>query len=169
MVILALGTNLGDCAANLRRAIGELGRYGEVVAVSGVYGSDAWGFESGNRFMNIVLTYRTGLSPEALLDCTQEIERRMGRTAKSTDGGYKDRIIDIDLIDYDGMTLSTERLTLPHPLMQERNFVLYPLCDVAPEWVHPLFGQTAAEMKRRSPDSSPLVLLDVELSDGVTA
>ncbi len=163
MVILALGTNLGDCAANLRRAIGELGRYGEVVAVSGVYGSDAWGFESGNRFMNIVLTYRTGLSPEALLDCTQEIERRMGRTTKSTDGGYKDRIIDIDLIDYDGMTLSTERLTLPHPLMQERNFVLYPLCDVAPEWVHPLFGQTAAEMKSLCRDENRVSPLDIAL------
>lgn len=163
MVILALGTNLGDCAANLRRAIDELGRYGEVVAVSGVYGSDAWGFESGNRFMNIVLTYRTGLSPEALLDCTQEIERRMGRTTKSTDGGYKDRIIDIDLIDYDGMTLSTERLTLPHPLMQERNFVLYPLCDVAPEWVHPLFGQTAAEMKSLCRDENRVSPLDIAL------
>ena len=163
MVILALGTNLGDCAANLRRAIGELGRYGEVVAVSGVYGSDAWGFESGNRFMNIVLTYRTGLSPEALLDCTQEIERRMGRTTKSTDGGYKDRIIDIDLIDYDGMTLSTERLTQPHPLMQERNFVLYPLCDVAPEWVHPLIGQTAAEMKSLCRDENRVSPLDIAL------
>ena len=104
-----------------------------------------------------------GLSPEALLDCTQEIERRMGRTTKSTDGGYKDRIIDIDLIDYDGMTLSTERLTLPHPLMQERNFVLYPLCDVAPEWVHPLFGQTAAEMKSLCRDENRVSPLDIAL------
>ncbi len=136
MIILALGSNLGDRAANLSSAIKELNTIGEVVSVSHAYESDAWGFESTNRFMNIVITFETSLAPLALLDEIQDIERRLGRETK-TATAYTDRPIDIDIIDYNGMVLSSERLMLPHPHLHKRNFVLFPLCDVAPEWLHP--------------------------------
>jgi 2-amino-4-hydroxy-6-hydroxymethyldihydropteridine diphosphokinase len=141
LIYLGIGTNLGDRDANLREALRWLDEWvGERLACSSVYRSAPQGFVSNNEFANIVAVYRTDFSPEEVLLLTQQIEREMGRTEKSVDGVYHDRVIDIDLLRaYIGtqesgvgskIELTSETLTLPHPRMQERDFVMIPLREV---------------------------------------
>ena len=134
-IFFGIGTNLGDREANLREALRLLdARVGEQLACSSVYRSAPQGFESDNEFANIVVVYRTSHSPEDVLLITQQIERDMGRTQKSVDGIYHDRVIDIDLlkaIENSKLIIrNSSSLTLPHPHMQERDFVLIPLQEV---------------------------------------
>ena len=158
MIILSIGTNIGDRQANIANAITALGQIGKVVTVSPIYTSEPWGFESENGFYNIALILETSLSPLDLLYATQQIERDLGRTAKTTTS-YTDRIIDIDIIDYNNQTIDTQALTLPHKLMHKRNFVLYPLADIAPNWQHPILKLTATELKNASTDTSVIHIL----------
>ena len=158
MTILSIGTNIGDRQANIANAITALGQIGKVVTVSPIYTSEPWGFESENGFYNIALILETSLSPLDLLYATQQIERDLGRTAKTTTS-YTDRIIDIDIIDYNNQTIDTQALTLPHKLMHKRNFVLYPLADIAPDWQHPILKLTATELKNASADTSVIHIL----------
>lgn len=158
MIILSIGTNIGDRQANIANAITALGQIGKVVTVSPIYTSEPWGFESENGFYNIALILETSLSPLDLLCATQQIERDLGRTAKTTTS-YTDRIIDIDIIDYNNQTIDTQTLTLPHKLMHKRNFVLYPLADIAPDWQHPILKLTATELKNASADTSVIHIL----------
>ncbi|MBR5238127.1 MAG: 2-amino-4-hydroxy-6-hydroxymethyldihydropteridine diphosphokinase [Paludibacteraceae bacterium] len=158
MIILSIGTNIGDRQANIANAITALGQIGKVITVSPIYTSEPWGFESENGFYNIALILETSLSPLDLLYATQQIERDLGRTAKTTTS-YTDRIIDIDIIDYNNQTIDTQTLTLPHKLMHKRNFVLYPLADIAPNWQHPILKLTATELKNASADTSVIHIL----------
>ena len=160
MIILSIGTNIGDRERNIENAVKALGEIGKVGAVSPIYTSEPWGFESENGFYNIALTIESDLSPLDLLRETQRIEKELGRTAKTTTE-YADRVIDIDIIDYDNQIIKISQqstvnslLTLPHPLMHLRNFVLYPLADIAPEWVHPILKLTTLELKTKSQDKS---------------
>ena len=161
MIILSIGTNIGNRERNIDNAIVALGEIGKVTAISPIYTSEPWGFESENGFYNIALTIESELLPLDLLRETQRIEKELGRTAKTTTE-YTDRVIDIDIIDYDNQIIdyrvestdNTSLLTLPHPLMHLRNFVLYPLADIAPEWVHPILKLTAQELKEKSEDKS---------------
>ena len=146
IVYLLLGSNLGERKRYLEsasaRLVGELlpecmhGKRNEAVKCSSVYETEPWGFESENRFLNAVIVLSTPLSPWELLDATRLIEIEMGRIGKS-DGSYHDRIIDIDLLMVDDQVIRSERLTLPHPLMRERRFVMEPLAEVAPDTRHP--------------------------------
>ena len=137
LIFLGIGTNLGNREENLRRAIELLHeRVGECVACSSVYRSAPQGFVSDNEFANMVAVCQTVHSPEEVLLITQQIEREMGRTEKSVNGVYHDRVIDIDLLQARGneanevIRRSGEMLTLPHPRMQERDFVMIPLREV---------------------------------------
>ena len=144
---IGLGTNMGDKRGNLIRASALLAeRVGDVLALSSVYETEPWGFESENRFLNAVIVLSTPLSPWELLDATRLIEIEMGRIGKS-DGNYHDRIIDIDLLMVDDLVIRSERLTLPHPLMRERRFVMEPLAEVAPDTRHPVSGKTMRELR----------------------
>ena len=149
---LSLGTNLGSKTENLNKAIRIISRWiGHIKAQSAFLPTEPWGFSSSNSFLNAAICVETQLSPLELLESTQAIEREMGRTTKSnTDKGkaiYTDRIIDIDiLLYYEGTSatpvfdagknwggticLKTERLTIPHPHMLERDFVLIPLKEI---------------------------------------
>lgn len=129
LVFLGLGSNLGDGKTNLDQALLLIGQQvGEVKAVSSYIESEPWGFDSVYRFTNAVCAVETELEPMLLLDETQAIERKMGRTHKHQPGeSYTDRIIDIDILTYDNLTLNNNRLTLPHPLIEEREFVYRPL------------------------------------------
>ena len=128
---LSLGTNLGDKEHNLLSAISEIERrIGPVKAQSAFLATEPWGFESQNTFLNAAIRIKTELSPLELLDETQQIERDLGRQQKSVNGQYHDRIIDIDILLYDDLHISTPRLTLPHPHMHERDFVLIPLKEI---------------------------------------
>ena len=128
---MSLGSNLGDREDMLRRAITLIEeRVGAVQRVSSFIETEPWGFESEHPFLNAACLVLTTLSPMQCLDATQQIERELGRKRKSQNGIYHDRPIDIDLLMYDGLTLSTPRLTLPHPRMQERDFVMIPLREI---------------------------------------
>ena len=130
-IYLSLGTNLGDKEQNLLSAIKEIERrIGPVRAQSAFLSTEPWGFKSENTFLNAAVRVETELSPHALLRITQQIERDMGRTQKSVDGQYHDRIIDIDILLYDDLHINTKKLTIPHPHMYERDFVLTPLREI---------------------------------------
>ena len=133
-VYLGLGTNLGDKEANLKAAIEEIRkRVGEVTSLSAFHASEPWGFQSENSFLNAVCCVSTELSPIDVLHITQEIERELGRLKKSIDGLYSDRLIDIDILLYDDLRIATPELTIPHPLMGQRDFVMIPLREIAPD------------------------------------
>lgn len=147
-VYLSLGTNLGDKPANLQAAVARLqAKIGNVVSLSSFYETQPWGFVSQHSFLNAAVCVETALSPVEVLQATQAIERELGRTHKSVDGVYADRLIDLDLLLYDDYVLQTDELTVPHPLMTERAFVMDPLCEIAADVVHPVFQRTLAELK----------------------
>ena len=135
LIYFGIGTNLGNRDANLQTALQLLDeRVGEQLACSSVYRSAPQGFVSDNEFANIVAVYETEYSPEEVLLLTQQIEREMGRTRKSVNGVYHDRVIDIDLLqailNSKAIIQNSSTLTLPHPRMQERDFVMIPLREV---------------------------------------
>lgn len=133
IVYLGLGSNLGDRQAYIQKAIRLFAeRVGVLSAVSNFYESPSWGYISANNYLNVAVKVETTLKPEALLAVTQEIERAVGRQQKTTQGEYCDREIDIDILLYDNLTISTANLTIPHPLMHQRPFVLHPLAEITP-------------------------------------
>jgi len=133
-VYLGIGTNLGDKEGNILRAYELIrDRVGEIVKRSTLYNTEPWGFESENSFLNSVICVETALFPRQLLQMTQQIEREMGRTSKSTDGKYHDRIVDIDILLYDDLKVNEPDLVIPHPLMTERDFVMKPLLEIKNE------------------------------------
>lgn len=128
---LSLGSNLGDRHTIIGCAIELLGRkVGTVDRQSAMLETEPWGFQSANKFLNMCVRVLTSLSPQQLLAATQGIERELGRKAKSVDGHYHDRPIDIDILMYDDLHINTPELTLPHPLMKERDFVMIPLREI---------------------------------------
>ena len=152
--VLMTGGNRGDMHGRLAEALHLLGeRAGRITAVSGIYRSAAWGFEADD-FYNQAVELETALEPLELLDTVQEIERLAGRdrtaekAEKEASGArYASRTLDIDILFYDDLVLESERLTIPHPRIAERMFVLEPLCEIDPDRVHPLTGKTIKEMR----------------------
>ncbi|HIX74697.1 MAG TPA: 2-amino-4-hydroxy-6-hydroxymethyldihydropteridine diphosphokinase [Candidatus Parabacteroides intestinipullorum] len=146
IVYLGLGTNIGNRRGNLVKAAALLAeRVGDILALSGFMETEPWGFDSENLFLNAAIKMETPLTPDELLSATQAIEREMGREKKS-DGTYHDRVIDIDILLYDNRVIEQPGLIVPHPLMQERLFVMAPLAEIAPFERHPLLGQTFMEL-----------------------
>ncbi|MCD7915630.1 MAG: 2-amino-4-hydroxy-6-hydroxymethyldihydropteridine diphosphokinase [Tannerellaceae bacterium] len=146
-VYLGLGTNLGDKQHNLNLAIHKIEKQiGTGVSLSAFYETAPWGFTSGNSFLNAVIEIEALPSPFDILEITQQIEIESGRAQKSVDGIYTDRIIDIDLLLYDEEILVHPQLTLPHPLMTERLFVMEPLAEIAPELIHPVLKRPIKEL-----------------------
>lgn len=142
IVHLCLGSNLGNREDYFRKAMNEIeNRIGPIVALSSLYETDAWGYDSDNKFLNACITANTALSPKDCLFQLKDIEILLGRliTAKND---YSDRVIDIDIIFYDDLVLETHELTIPHPKMQERLFVLNPLFEIAPDYIHPVLKKT---------------------------
>ena len=145
-VYLGLGTNLGEKECNLNNALISLNvEVGKVIQLSSFYTSKSWGFESKNNFLNAVVLLKTELSPFQLLAKTQEIERKLGREEKTTTR-YTDRVIDIDILLYDNLILNQMELKIPHPLLEERDFVLIPLAEIAAELEHPVLKKTFREI-----------------------
>lgn len=154
---LLLGGNCGDMVATfegVRRAIES--RVGEIVAQSSLLKSEPWGFDCEDIFSNQALIVECDMEPLELLDVLQAIEHQWGRDRKTeakikeTSGErYTSRAIDIDIILYGDRVVQSERLQIPHPLMQERMFVLKPLAQVAPQMLHPVLGLTVEQIKKR--------------------
>lgn len=132
----------------LRSAIDAIGQLiGPVDSISPFVETEPWGFESPHPFVNAALSVETSLPAMDVLDRTQSIERQLGRRCKSIAGRYEDRPIDIDLLLYGDLVLTSERLTLPHPLLPERLFVLEPLAEIAPQILHPTLGKTIQTLR----------------------
>lgn len=147
-VYLSLGSNLGDREGNILLAIQKINeRIGMVLAYSAFYVTKPVGFESSNDFVNAACVLLTSLAPFELLKETQQIEIEMGRTHKSHNHTYADRIIDLDILFYDDLVLVSEELILPHPHLHERLFVLDPLKDIAGDYLHPVLKKTIDELK----------------------
>lgn len=143
--LVALGGNLGDRASVLARAAGILKSISQPGSFrsSHLYETRPWGKRDQPDFLNAVVVFETSLDPMALLARLKEIEGRMGRAPSERWGP---RVLDLDLLDLGGIVLSSGDLTLPHPRIPERGFVLVPLCEIEPGWKDPLTGRTAAEM-----------------------
>jgi 2-amino-4-hydroxy-6-hydroxymethyldihydropteridine diphosphokinase len=142
-VLLGLGANLGDPLDQLARAVELLGVHLRVDRVSSVYRTEPVGHAEQPDFLNLVLVGRTELAPAQLLATAQQVEEVLGRRRSFPNAP---RIIDVDLLAYGGRVMRTLALTLPHPRLHLRGFVLHPLAEVAPEWRHPVLGRTAREL-----------------------
>ena len=130
-VYMSLGANLGDRESNIKLAIQQISELiGPVVRQSALLETAPWGFSSANTFIDAAVCSQTSLSPREVLEATQDIERTLGRTQKSTDGQYHDRPIDIDILLYDDLHVNEPDLVIPHPHMNERQFVLQPLSEI---------------------------------------
>ena len=130
-VYIGLGSNLGEKKKNITNATIILGSImGDIRLLSSLYETEPWGFQSNNTFVNAVILCETTLTPRQVLQATQKVEREMGRKKKSTDGGYADRCIDIDILLYDDLRVDEPDLQIPHPLMLKRDFVMIPLREI---------------------------------------
>lgn len=130
-VYFSIGSNLGNRKRLIKEAIEELGeKVGKVLRQSSLYETEPWGFSSPNKFINGCVCCETSLSPRQVLEQTQEIERLLGRTGKSINGVYHDRVIDIDILYYGNLHIDEPDLKIPHPRIKEREFVMMPLKEI---------------------------------------
>jgi 2-amino-4-hydroxy-6-hydroxymethyldihydropteridine diphosphokinase len=143
IVYLALGTNLGDRPANLRAAMEALSPEIKVLAESKVYETPPWGYETQPAFLNMAVKCETALEPESLLKRLKQLEVQLGREQSFR---WAPRLIDIDILFYNDLILESESLTIPHPRLHERAFVLVPLADIAPDFIHPVLKKTIKEL-----------------------
>jgi 2-amino-4-hydroxy-6-hydroxymethyldihydropteridine diphosphokinase len=138
-----IGSNIGDRLANLRQAIARLHDEMTVTTISPVYQTEPWGEKAQPAFLNICVAAETSIDPHDLLHLIKQIEREIGRTPGRHWGP---RLIDIDILFYDALIVNDDELSIPHPFLPQRAFVLAPLADIIPNFVHPVNGQTVQEM-----------------------
>ena len=143
---MGLGSNLGDREKNLNQAIQFIEeRIGTIIARSAFISTASWGYESENLFLNAAILCHTLLSPNEVLRQLQEIEIEMGRV--HTKEEYEDRIIDLDILFDDDLIINSQKLTIPHPYIQQRLFVLIPLMEIASDFIHPQLNQSIEQLQ----------------------
>ena len=141
-----MGSNLGNREKNLKWALNYLKALPlKIIKCSRIYETKPWGFKSPNLFLNMVLLGETSLSPWALIFEIKKIEAKMGRNPKKRKI-YEDRIIDIDIIFYEDLIINSKSLTIPHPYMDKREFVILPCLELIPYWDHPFFKKILNEL-----------------------
>jgi 2-amino-4-hydroxy-6-hydroxymethyldihydropteridine diphosphokinase len=148
---LLLGGNLGDkktIFSEVRTLLNE--HVGPITAESVIYETEPWGFESDDLFWNQALELLTDLQPEEVLEQTQQIEMNTGRVRKEVQ--YTSRVIDIDILFYGNLIINKDNLVVPHPRIQERRFVLVPLCEIAPDLIHPIVQKSINQILQESTD-----------------
>jgi len=143
IVYLALGSNMGNRAANLKEAISSLAPQMEVKAKSKVYETPPWGYAEQEKFLNQVVKVNTYVEPEPLLKHLKRLEIVLGRKASFQNGP---RLIDIDILFYDDLIYESALVTVPHPRLHERGFVLLPLMDIAPDLIHPVKEKSVRDL-----------------------
>jgi 2-amino-4-hydroxy-6-hydroxymethyldihydropteridine diphosphokinase len=153
IAFLGIGTNLGERESNLEQAVARIEEYiGTILISSLVYETEPWGFQATDEFLNLVVKVETELTPSGLLGRILMIESLLGRVRCQTQ--YSSRLIDIDILFYEDMIIEKETLKIPHPLLHKRKFVLVPLCEIAPELIHPVLKKTVAELLEICEDKS---------------
>jgi len=151
-VVLGLGSNLGDRESWLSKVRDEISnKLGEILVCSDLVESPPWGFNSDNSFLNQVILIHSNQSASKLLEVIHEIESDLGRVRK---GHYADRMVDIDILFFGDLVLETENLSIPHPHIQDRLFVLKPLAQILPEYKHPVIGETVSQLLEKCKDNN---------------
>ena len=157
---LHLGSNLGNRSENLQKALAEIAtRIGKIAIASGVFETEAWGFRDQASFLNQAIEVHTDLEANEILQQIHIIEKSLGRKKEVKWGP---RIIDIDILSFNQLQTSCESLIIPHPHLHERRFVLEPLNQIAPDWIHPKFDKTIHELLAELEDESIVNLASVE-------
>lgn len=152
-VYISIGSNLGNRKSNLQQAVFLMNKQlGPITAISSIYNTPSWGFD-GDDFLNACVTLETSLTPEACLTFLLQIENVMGRERSKTTG-YISRNIDLDIVYYGSKVIHHETLTVPHPRMEDRKFVLKPLADIAPQFYHPIFNKDSRNLLQQCKDKS---------------
>lgn len=151
-VVFILGGNLGDRLRSIEGSVGLMvSHFGPIARKSSIFETAAWGGKSNGNYFNQVLVFNTTFFPEEILDVILEIESQMGRTRGEKWG---DRTMDIDILYFGNEKFQSERLTIPHPFLQERRFVLEPLAEILPDFVHPVLNKTNRELLGNCLDKS---------------
>jgi len=146
-VFVLLGSNLGDRELLVNQACKMMDeRCGEIVAKSRLYESEPWGFQAEYWFLNQVIVLKTTLSPDDLMRKLLSIEKELGRDRSQPHEGYVSRPMDLDILYYGSEIIDTQMVTAPHPRLHQRRFTLLPLCDVAPDFVHPTMKKTNLQL-----------------------
>jgi 2-amino-4-hydroxy-6-hydroxymethyldihydropteridine diphosphokinase len=167
-VYISIGSNLGNRKLNLQKAVFRMDEaVGEVTSISPIYNSPSWGFESDD-FLNACIRLETDKTPETCLDLLMQLEKSMGRE-RTSGQGYKSRIIDLDIIYYESKVIASENLTIPHPSMAERRFVLRPLADIAPQFYHPILKKDSRNLLQECRDKGKLEKTSSKLYKNRTA
>lgn len=148
---LNIGSNIGDRRRNISRAVGMINStFGTTVRCSRPVESEPWGFSSANTFVNEGIVLQSDRQPLDVLAALQQVERSISDTShRNADGSYRDRVIDIDIVAIDGMTIDSPTLKVPHPHFAERDFYIIPMQELAPAWTHPRTKLTPGEMLRQ--------------------
>ena len=155
---LLTGANLGDCISTMAIALQLLEKQaGQIIKVSSIYETEPWGDVDQPNYFNQAIELATALSPIELLKVTKEIEKKLGRTKQKK---WQSRLIDIDILFYAHLQISTPELTIPHPHIHRRNFVLVPILEIAPLKRHPIFRKTIEELYLESEDELEVVMLE---------
>lgn len=150
-IFLSLGSNLGNRILNIEKAIELIQHFiGPVEQSSSLYETEAWGFTSQEAFINQVIKVKSELKPVMVLKLIHQIETDLGRVRKEK---WEPRIIDIDILYFDDQCVTTTSLIIPHPLLHERKFVLVPLSELSPQFIHPLLKKTNEQLLKDCSDS----------------
>jgi len=158
LVLLGLGSNMGDRLSYLSYALKELDTVaGRVTAKSSVWETEPWGFEAEEQFLNMAVELTTVLDPDTMLGVIKTMETRLGRT-RTKGPGYRSRVIDIDILLWGDSVISGPGLQIPHPRISDRRFVLVPLCEIAPYTIHPVRGRSLIELLGECDDRSEVRL-----------
>ena len=150
--VLLLGSNMGDREDLMKKAVEEIRKsIGSISAISSLYETEAWGFQAETPFLNCAVISETAMDPYGLLEECLRIEARLGRT-RSGEPGYRSRTMDIDIIFYGDEIIASDTLVIPHPRLAERKFVLAPLLELIPDYMHPTVHKSIKNLYKTCKD-----------------
>lgn len=153
-IVTIFGSNSGDKYQIIKEATSILSSAGQILMASSFYETEPWGFECKENFLNQVIVFETPLSPLDFLHRCLETEKQLGRIRNPQGPRYSSRPIDIDILFCESLVMDTPELILPHPRLTERNFVLTPLAEIMPDFVHPVLSKTITQLRSECPDQS---------------